>query len=279
MIDEILLPITHTKGDDTALAAAISLATHYGAHLTVIEPVSLPTPFPEEWWAAPNMQIAQIHADLREAGSKHASQLKERIAKEGISFEVRIVESFLTEPPRLAALHARYSDLCMVPMPESAADGSVAREFFDSLLFESGRPVLLVPQGRALELPFRRAVVAWQPTREATRALHDAIPLMRGVGSIDVVVVDPVVGETRHGQDPGTDIAAHLARHDLAVNVVSLPSRGDAVATALLRHATEAGADLIVAGGFGHSRMREWVLGGTTRELLQDARIPVLFSH
>ena len=279
MIEDILLPMTHTKGDDTALVAAISLATHFGSHLTVIEPVSLPTPFPEAWWAVPNLQISQMYADLREAGNKHASQLKERLGKEGISFEVRTVESYLAEPSRLVALHARYSDLCMVPIPESAADGSVVREFFDSLLFESGRPILVVPQGRTVELPFRRAIVAWQPTREATRALHDALPLMRGASSVDIVVVDPAVGETRHGPDPGTDVAAHLARHDLAVNVVSLPSRGDTVATVLRRHAVETGADLIVAGGFGHSRMREWVLGGTTRELLQDARIPVLFSH
>jgi nucleotide-binding universal stress UspA family protein len=128
--------------------------------------------------------------------------------------------------------------------------------------------------------PASHAVVAWQPTRESTRALHDALPLLRAARTVDVVTVDPVIGESRHGEEPGADIAAHLARHGLEANVVVHARRPqETVAAALLRHAAESGAQLLVAGGYGHSRLREWAIGGTTRELLRTARTPVLFSH
>lgn len=278
MIQDILLPITHARGDDSALAAAIALSAHFGAHLAVVEPVGLPMPLPDAWWPVPNVRMAQAYTDLREAGDAHATRLRERLAKEKIAHEVRIAESYVTEPPQLVALHARHADLCVVAAPDPA-DPASGSEYFDSLLFESGRPVLVVPQGPPPRMPVRRAAIAWQPTREASRALHDALPFLRGADAVDIVIVDPVVGETRHGEDPGTDIAAHLARHDLRVNVVALPGRGERIAAAILRHAAESGADLVVAGGFGHSRLREWVLGGTTRELLRETTIPILFSH
>jgi nucleotide-binding universal stress UspA family protein len=278
MIEDILLPMTHARGDDAALAAAIALSAHFGAHLTVVEPVGLPMPLPDAWWPVPNIRMAQAYTDLREAGAAHAARLRERLGKETIAHEVRIAESYVTEPPQLMALHARHADLCVVAAPDPA-DPASGSEYFDSLLFESGRPVLVVPQGAPPRIPARRVAIAWQPTREASRAVHDALPLLRGAGAIDIVIVDPVVGETRHGEDPGIDIAAHLARHDLPLNVAALPGRGDRIAAALIRHASESGADLLVAGGFGHSRMREWVLGGTTRELLRETPIPILFSH
>ena len=130
-----------------------------------------------------------------------------------------------------------------------------------------------------MALPISHAVIAWQPTREAARALHDALPLLREAKTVDVVMIDPVVSESRYGQEPGADIAGHLARHGLQVNVVTHVLRQETVATALLRHAAESGAQLLVAGGYGHSRLREWALGGTTRELLQAISTPILFSH
>lgn len=138
---------------------------------------------------------------------------------------------------------------------------------------------MVVPPHHPIELPIRHVVVAWKPSRESTRALHDALTLLAGATSIDVVTVDPEVSDEAHGEDPGVDIATHLARHDLQVNVVNLPRSGQTVATTLLRHAAATEAQLLVAGGYGHSRLREWVLGGTTRELLQAIHLPILFAH
>jgi nucleotide-binding universal stress UspA family protein len=121
-------------------------------------------------------------------------------------------------------------------------------------------------------------LLAWKPTRESARAIHDAIALFEPA-DIEVLVVDPEIGDFSHGDEPGADIAAHLAEHGLRVNVTRRPSGTMSVATTILLHAAESGADLIVAGGYGHARMREWVLGGATRELLEGLDVPVLFSH
>lgn len=280
-IQDLLLPITGTAGDNNAMAAAIALSAHFDAHLSVVEPINLPMPFTGSWGTMPDTRMSELYRDLRDKGSDNAARLRQKLDKEGISFDVRTAESLINEPPQLLSLQAHYADLVIVTAPNPEADdAAVARDFFTALLFESGRPVLAIPPHRPIELPLRHVVIAWQPTREATRALHDALPLLAGANSVDVVTVDAIVGEMHHGEDPGVDIAGHLARYDLNVNVVSQPRHGnEAVATTLLRHAAESGAQLLVAGGYGHSRLREWMLGGTTRELLQAIHLPILFSH
>ena len=107
----------------------------------------------------------------------------------------------------------------------------------------------------------------------------DALPLLLRARSVELVIVDPRVGEIRHGELPGADIAAHLARHGLRVEVASLPREGASAGEAILRRAREVGAQLLVAGGYGHSRAREQVFGGVTRRLFEHAEVPVLFSH
>jgi nucleotide-binding universal stress UspA family protein len=280
MIQDLMLPITETAGDANALSAAIALADAQGAHLSVVVPLNLPMAFPGPWGITPDPMLDRIHAELRDAAASKASQLRSQLAKESISWEVRVGEAQFVEPPRAMARQARYADLCVMATPRrDADDGAVARAFFSALLFESGRPILAIPAHHPIELPIRHVVVAWKPTRESTRALHDALPLLGAATSVDVVTVDPDVGDMAHGEDPGVDIATHLARHDLRVNVVTLPRSGQDVSTVLLRHAAGSNAQLLVAGGYGHSRLREWALGGTTRELLQAMHLPVLFSH
>ncbi|MEO6137551.1 MAG: universal stress protein, partial [Luteimonas sp.] len=144
---------------------------------------------------------------------------------------------------------------------------------------ESGRPVLVVPTRCKLPMPPRRIVAAWKPSRESTRAFHDALPLFRTADVVDIVVFNPASGELADGEQPGGDIATHLARHGVNVNVVVLRTGNDSIGFALNQHAESISAQLLVAGGYGHSRFREWALGGTTRDLLMGASIPVLFSH
>lgn len=280
MIQDLLLPITDTSGDPTTVSAAIALAAAYGAHLSVVQPVSLPLPIPGPWGITPDFMQSEMYEELRAEAREKAAKLRARLEKEDVSWEVRIDETLFVDPPRAMARQARYADLSVVTAPKQGADDrAIARTFFSSLLFESGRPVLIVPTHHPVELPIRHVVVAWKPSRESTRALHDALALLARAASIDVVTVDPEVSDRAHGEDPGVDIATHLARHDLQVNVINLPRSGQTVATTLLRHAAATEAQLLVAGGYGHSRLREWVLGGTTRELLQASHLPILFSH
>jgi nucleotide-binding universal stress UspA family protein len=278
MIRTLLVPFTATDGDAHAMSTGIALAEHHDAHLSIVVPVTLPVAVPGPWNLGTGMRMSEVYAAVRDEANEQADELRRRLAGATISWDVRVDEAHYAEPPGTMAAQARNADLSVLTAPrQDARDAAVTRAFFSALLFESGRPVLVVPSHHPIELPLRHAVVAWKPTRESSRALHDALMLLRAATSVDLVMVDPVGGE--EGQVPGADIATHLARHGVIVNVVGIPSGTGTVANALLRHAAHSDAQLLVAGGYGHSRLREWVLGGTTRELIQALHLPVLFSH
>lgn len=277
MIHDLMLPATGLGEDEKALSAAIALADNYGAHLSVLVALDLPLPIPGPWGITPDVVLSEMYAELHARGTQQAKRLRDRLERERISWEVHVCEARFVEPQRALAIEARHADLSvMATAGRGADDAGLARALFSALLFESGRPVLVVPSHHPVETPLHHAVVAWKPTREATRALHDALPLLSTASSIDVVTVD--VDDSGDAVALSVDIATHLARHGLAVNVVNLQRNGT-VATTLLRHAATSNAQLLIAGGYGHSRLREWVLGGTTRELLQAIHLPVLFSH
>lgn len=280
MIKDLLIPVTNTAGDGNAVAAAMALAARADAHLAVLEIVNLPVPAPSPWGLLPDLAMSDIYTTLRDRAQSNAAAWRERLAKEAISSEVRVTESLFVEPPRTAALHARYSDLTVMTGASGEPGAApVIHAFFTALLLEAGRPVLVVPPSFTAHGVARHAVVAWRPTSDATRALHDALPLLRAAQTVDLLQVDPAAGEKGDGPQPGADIATHLARHGVEVRIVVHARAGETVAKALLRHAEHSGAELLVAGGYGHTRLREWLLGGVTRELLQSASMPVLFSH
>lgn len=282
MFRELIVPVTGTGGDENAVEAAIEMAIRQEAHLVILESFSLPMPSLGPWGMNADGDISRLYDDLREHARAEADRWRLRLKRETLSSEVRLSESMLLEAQRTAAIHARYTDLGVVTGPGDNRDEAIiAHQYFTALLMESGRPVLVVPAGCSIHWPPRHAVLAWRPTREATRALHDTLPVMQAASTLQVITVDPLrAGEsTDDGDQPGADIAAHLARHDLRVEVEVMDSNGQSVAETLLAHADATAADLLIAGGYGHSRLREWVLGGTTRELFMRARVPILFSR
>jgi nucleotide-binding universal stress UspA family protein len=230
-----------------------------------------------EMGSVPMDVYGQLHDAERARGRQTAQRASDFLKSVAISSEVRVVETFMVPASTIAVLHARHADMAIMPGP-NGKDGQAESMFLD-LLTGSGRPVLMVPPQYVPRSARSYAVVAWQPTREAARAVHDALPLLKAAEHIDVLVVDPRVDATHHGEVPGADIAAHLARHGLAVNVVAVPSMGETAADAILRFVVESGAQLLVAGGYSHSRLREQVMGGVTRSLFAEAPVPVLFSH
>ena len=279
MFKDILIPYVNEDSLEAPLRAAIALAEAGGGHLAVLVTVDVPMPMPSDWGAMAYDVYARLHEEARARAEARAAAVRTRFANAAPSLEVRIAEAVSLYPQSTAAMHARYADLVVLPGMRRDRDDLALHDHFHDVLRHSGRPVLVAPTDATLSVPPKRAVIAWKPTREAARAVADAMPLLQRAGSVDVVVIDPAVGESAHGGEPGADIAAHLARHGLRVEVTVRPSMNFSVAYALLEHARTVGADLLVAGGYGHSRLREAVLGGSTRELLETAHLPVLFSH
>lgn len=279
MFKDILIPYVNEDCLGAPLLAASALACEFDARLAVLVTVDVPTPMPSDFGAMAYDVYARLHEEARRRAAERAERVRARFAHAEPAIEVRIAESVSLYPQNTATMHARHADLVVLPAMRGDGDDLALHDHFHDVLRHSGRPVLVVPLGATAPVPPKRAVVAWKPTREAARAVADAMPLLRCADAVDVVVIDPAVSEGAHGGEPGADIAAHLARHDLRVEVSVRPAMNFSAAYALLDHARTVGADLLVAGGYGHSRLREAVLGGTTRELLQTAHLPVLFSH
>lgn len=175
-------------------------------------------------------------------------------------------------------LQARYADLVVLGQsdPTDREQGGLLHDLPEQVLLQGGRPVLLVPRSGSFDVPSRRALVAWNGSMQAARAITAALPLLRGVAQVSLVVFGAERDD--HGAEPGADMALYLARHDLKVEVLRRPHPGDA-GQAILSMASDFDADLLVMGAYGHSRFREMVMGGATRTVLAQATLPVLMMH
>ncbi|RZA28812.1 MAG: hypothetical protein EOP92_38650, partial [Lysobacteraceae bacterium] len=275
MFKDLVVPLAGTPADADALKLALALAGSSSAHVTALEIVSLPMPVVAPWGMAPDLALGEAHEQLRARGQASAAALRRRLAGETASHEVMVVETLFAEPAQLAARVALLADLVVVGKAlGDTAEGARTRAMIGSLLLESGRPVLVVPPGCAAPMPPRRLVLGWKSTPQASRAMHDALPLLRTAEAVDIVMVD-AGGEARDtgdGNHAGADVLAHLARHGIKASVVLKDSGGRPASEILLEHLQQAEAQLLVVGGYGHTRLRQWALGGMTRELLFTAR-------
>ena len=184
-----------------------------------------------------------------------------------------------TEIADAVATNARYADLAILGQhdPDDAASGP--RYLPEEVMLGCGRPVLIVPYIGPAATFGERVIVAWDASREAARAVNDALPLLRRAKQVGVVSVNPRPWPFAHGEEPGADIGLHLARHGVKVEVQRIEGRDIDTANAILSHVADQSADLLVMGGYGHSRLRELVLGGVTRTILTEMTVPVLMSH
>lgn len=278
MIRDIFVPLIDAPGDESALDGAIALALAYNAHITAFVTLEHPLPLAAEVGQVAIELSAMQMEQARSRALAQQQQAQAQLAREAVASEVRVSRMLSLWSEETAAWQARHADLSVIGGGDARTESRFGLTF-RSLLIRSGRPVLLVPEGVRVVAPAQHPVIAWTPTADASRALHDALPLFKPGAEVDVLMVDPVVSDTAHGEEPGADIALHLSRHGFRVRVLSRPSEGLAVGRSLLRHLHDTGADLLVMGGYGHGRWREFLLGGTTRSILDGATTPVLFAH
>lgn len=272
-----LLTVLSPDAAEADLRMAAGLAEEIGAHLGVLL-VSIAEPPPIGSYAALVTDTWLKQREERDlALAARSTDIADILAPLAVSADVGAEQPEAGWADELIGRRARYADLTVIG-PETLADAALRQKVVEGVLFSSGRPLLVVPPGAKPTLKPRTVMIAWDSRIEASRAMREALPLLAG-GEVHIVLVDPEEGEDAHGAEPGADAAAYLARHGARVTVDRLPSEGHSVATILRRHATDCGAELLVMGGYGHSRLRERIFGGVTRSMIEQPALPTLLAR
>ena len=274
MTYKTIVAIIQNRNDiDGLLEAVMPLASRLGSHLIGIHAEPLPAPMT----SAMGFPDAEFVVTTGEINRKRSAELetafKKRVGEAGLSFDWSAVESFSGDSAVAARAGARTADL--VVASETHPDDFGPSADLDALLYETGRPVLLVPLAGLGEGPFRKVLVAWNGTAEAARAAFDALPFIMEADETSVVTIDA-------GDDPersGSRLAAALARHGAHVSVSELSSAGRPIADVIADHVDLSGADLLVMGAYGHSRLREFLFGGVTRSVLKAMPVATFMSR
>lgn len=260
------------------IAVAARLALAFDAHLTGI--VGIPAvELIGMVRAELGEDLVRRYSDAHDARCRAAAEaFRTQAENAGVgSLESRVLRSDIE---RSLATHARYADLLVMGQPDPA----VPREgrsghLLESALLTGGRPVLIVPYAGRFQTVGERVLVAWNASREATRAVTDSVPLLERARAVTVLTANAEASADGHGDLPGSDIALYLARHGVRAEAAPTVAKDIDVGDWLLSRAFDLEADLIVMGAYGHSRLRELVLGGVTRSILQHMTVPVLMSH
>jgi nucleotide-binding universal stress UspA family protein len=267
----ILVHIDETPRRAERLQLACALAARFDAHLVGLFAVGA-VRIPSYALAEAGPVIRDIE-DRRRGQAAHAAQQEFRNAERGGNgkSEWRVSEEDAAAAVRLSA---RYADLVVLGQPEPGE--ALARGFAEEVILAAGRPVLMVPYAGRFPDAGKRVLVAWNASREAARAVTDALPLLSRAQSVEVVAFDSA-GD--HGEVPGADVALFLSRHGVKASAARQSAPGVDVGSQILSRAADVDADLIVMGAYGHSRLRELALGGATRSVLDAMTVPVLMAH
>ena len=253
------------------------LAQEHGAHLVGVFMQPEPEVTPPETFARGKgiPKVIEAHrAQLEGIEGDHRALFEDIVRRHGIKSEWRSLPHLSSD----AVVHTHYADLAVIARPDPAGQTADPPGLVESLVLTSGRPIIILPP-RSTASRVRRILVGWNAGREAVRAVADALPLLVRAEAVEVLVIDPQRHPASHGQEPGADIARHLARHGAHVEVRRLSTDGDDVGHVLLSQAAAFDANLVVMGAYGHSHLSEWVFGSVTRTVLREAGLPVLMSR
>ena len=284
-LKDLLVVLDATPRSDVRLALALDLARRNDAHLTGLCPLELLLPsdlgfalggYPEVM--ALQAAVDEVQAKASEAAQGLEARFREALRREGVAGDWRSADGPAAEA---VAFNARHADLTVLgqPDPEHPLPPS-ARSMVADTLMTAGRPLLVIPYAGSFPSIGRSVLIAWTETREAARAAGDALALIDPAASVTVLTISPPGSGSAGVAVPGAEIAAHLARHGLTVSAAATVRDASIQdADVLLSYAADLGADLLVMGGYGHSRVRELALGGVTRDVLRHMTLPVLISH
>ncbi|WP_454817289.1 universal stress protein [Labrys neptuniae] len=264
--------------DEARISHGEMLAASFGSHLTGLFTCLLPdiSIYTGDMGTAASMDMVD---QIQQRATAAIEQLQLRFQRLSITNEIRRIEDAAGWLSSLVATQVRTSDLFIGSCPRKDEAGTDWRRMIEATLLESGRSVYLVPPEQQPRQPIQTVLIGWTDTKEAGRAVAEALPLLKLATLAKVVTVKEDEQAENLNEDVDlADIATYLARHGVETVVEALPLTQD-VTTTLLQEAHRISADLIVAGAYGHSRVREWIMGGTTVELIEKTDVPLLMAH
>ncbi|WP_114947467.1 universal stress protein [Microvirga calopogonii] len=268
-----LLVLTGT-GTEAAGTYALSLSVTCGAHLTAAVPTIEPSLPPGLAAELPDHLLSRMKEEVEAAASRAVEEFARTAREADTSIDVVRFKATSGELGYSLSQVVRCFDAVILPQPDP--DGTDTLDIIEACLFGSGRPLVIVPYIRVHPV-IETILIAWDGGQPAARAVADALPLLVLAHHVEIIAIGK--GEIENSHLSSRVLARHLARHGIQAEVRRLSVDDINVANMLLSHAADTDADLIVMGGYGHSRLREIVLGGTTRELLRSMTVPVLMSH
>jgi nucleotide-binding universal stress UspA family protein len=276
MIKDIVVNLSVNQGGGPAGDYAVSIASASSAHVAGVAFVYDPVVPVSATGYIPAEVIERQQADNEAAAKAAIDHFTEATRRAGLSAEPLTITASLAGAGQQFGRIARRFDLAVVGQAEPET-GTIENIIAETTLFESGRPLIIVPYIQKSPLKLDKVMLCWDGSRQAARAIGDAMPLLTKAGRVEVVIIADDPG--KQDEIEGADMGQHLARHGLKVQLQRIP-RGDVdVADALLSHAADSGADFMVMGGYGHSRLREFVLGGVTRSIFRSMTVPILMTH
>lgn len=278
MVFRSLLSVVEVTQTDRDLEVAIDLCSEINAQLSVtVLAVASPPPIGDYALGSADIWLKERQQQL--------AALDKRVDEvEGLVRDADISATVIDEYPESARVgnivgrHARYTDGTIIG-PDILANERLKHRIIDGALFESGKPILLVPHGTRPTLRPKQVLLAWDSGVECTRAAREALDIMACAEEVHVTMIDPDSSSVASGPEPGADIAAYLAHHGVKIVVDRIPSSNYAIANVIKQHAIDISAELVVMGGYGHTRFRERIFGGVTRSMIDDPSLPILMAH
>ena len=278
-IKTIAVSLVDIERQNNVMNAAFSLAGIHDAHVLGIYTVPNPhgIAIPASYGAISADIDHSRHFEEKLEGTK--DKFEDFARRHGVRAEWRRVDGETGLLADAMLKHAAYADLIVTGQVNSSTSASIESYFVERLILESGRPVLIIPNMGKYDSVGTKVLIGWNATREALRAAFDAVPLMKEAKRVELLWANARDEPDIAGDLPGAELAAVFSRHDIKVVAKSISAPHLSPADALLNEAADSGADLIVIGAYGHSRLREFVFGGVTRTMLQNMTAPVLMSH
>ena len=274
----VLTVVSSLRDCDAILEAAISFAAQTGAHLDVLT-MAIDRAQPGYYVAGMGtaMQDASLAVAEEERGKIDAAVRAKLEPSDAVWAQEALVVPQVSVSAVVAA-RARFADLVLMAKPYGTDTPSDAPIALESAMFQGRAAVMLLPDGAGVPTQPNRVIVAWNESPEALTAVRAALPFIVAAGHVEILIIDPA----RHAPqsaDPGAELAKMLARHGAEVSVAIVAQTLPRISDVISRNIEERGADLLVLGAYSHSRFREAILGGTTRNLLESAQVPVLMAH